>query len=113
MSVGACHATAGASRVASILLFPACRRHYPGGAGRCLRRSLPDRWQLSPRYRRVGFRIIGFEACSAFTHVAARRVAESPEATCDRSASVEVVTSFNRSDGYRLERQLPGGICTR
>ena len=30
-----------------------------------------------------------------------------------RSASVEVVTSFNRSDCYRLERQLPGGVRTR
>ena len=30
-----------------------------------------------------------------------------------RSASVEVVTSFNRSDCYRLERLLPGGIRTR
>ena len=29
-----------------------------------------------------------------------------------RSASVEVVTSFNRSDCYRLERQLPGGVRT-
>ena len=30
-----------------------------------------------------------------------------------RSASAEVVTSFNRSDCYRLERHLPGGIRTR
>ena len=30
-----------------------------------------------------------------------------------RSASVEVVTSLNRSDCYRLERQLPGRIRTR
>ena len=78
-----------------------------------MRRSLPDRCQPSPSYRRVGFRIKCFEACSAFTRVAARNVAESPEATRCRSASVEVVTSFNRSDRYRLERQLPGGTRTR
>ena len=46
--VGACHATDRASRVAPIPLFHACRRHYPGGAGRCPRRSLPGRWQPSP-----------------------------------------------------------------
>ena len=56
----------------------ACRRQYPGGTGRCSRRSLPDRCQPSPYYRRVGFRIARFEACSAFTHVAACVLAESP-----------------------------------
>ena len=30
-----------------------------------------------------------------------------------RSASVQFVTSLNRSDCYRLERQLPGGFRTR
>jgi len=80
LSVGACHATAGASRVASIPIFHACRRHYPGGTGRCMCRSLPDRWQPSPDIRRVGFRIKRFEACSAFTRVAARVVAEPPKA---------------------------------
>ena len=35
---------------------------YPGGTGRCSRRSLPDRWQPSPFQRRVGFRIVRFEA---------------------------------------------------
>ena len=60
LSVGACHATGRASRVASIPLFHACRRHYPGGTGRCSRRSLPDRWQPSPYFGRVGFRIASF-----------------------------------------------------
>ena len=80
LSVGAYVVTGRASRVASTPLFHACRRHYPGGAGRCLRRSLPDPCQPSPLNRRVGFRIIGFEACSAFTRVAARMVTEPPEA---------------------------------
>ena len=78
LSVGACHATGRASRVASIPLFHACRRHYPGGAGRCMCRSLPGRWQPSPYLRRVGLRVTRFEACSAFTRVAARMVAEPP-----------------------------------
>ena len=59
-----------ASRVASILLFHACCRQYPGGTRRCLCRSLADGWQPSPLSGRVGFRITGFEACSTFTHVA-------------------------------------------
>ena len=67
LSVGACHATGRASRVASIPLLHTCRRHYPGGTGRCSRRSLPDRWQPSPCSGRVGFRITRFEACAAFT----------------------------------------------
>ena len=67
-----------ASRVASIPLFHACCRHYPGGSCRCVRRSLPDRCQPSPFPWRVGFRITRFEACSAFTGVAARMVAEPP-----------------------------------
>ena len=67
LSVGACHATGRASRVASIPLVHTCRRHYPGGTGRCSRRSLPDRWQPSPCSGRVSFRITRFEACAAFT----------------------------------------------
>ena len=97
--VGACHATDGCSRVASIPLFHACRRQYPGGSGRCSRRSLPGRWQRSPFYRRVGFRITRFEACAAFTLVAALMVAESPKVTLwHRSASDDFVTSIIRSD---------------
>ena len=107
-------ATVGASRVAAVSLLHACRRQYPGGTGRCSRRSLPDRCQPSPFQRRVGFRITRFEACSAFTLVAACVLAESPMATlCHRSASVQFVTSSDRSDCFRLERQLPGGVRTR
>ena len=69
-----------ASRVASIPLFHAYCRHYPGGICRCLRRSLPDRWQPSPFPWRVGFRITRFGACSAFAHAAVRIVAKPPSA---------------------------------
>ena len=69
-------------------LFHTCHRQYPGGTGRCSRRSLPDRWQPSPFLRRVGFRSARFEACSAFTRVVACMVAEPPAAAlCHRSAS--------------------------
>ena len=65
-----------------------------GGPGRC---------QPSPKQRRVGLRIMLFEACSAFTRVAACVLAEPPEAALlHRSASVPVVTSNDRSDCYRL-----------
>ena len=46
--------------------------------------------------------------------VAARMVTGPPKAALlHRSASDDVVTSIIRSDCYRLERQLPGGIRTR
>ena len=85
-----CHAPVGASRVASIALLYACRRHYPGGIGRCSRHSLPDRWQPSPYSRRVGFRVTRFEACSAFTRVAAHMLAEPPMA----ALTVEVLQTI-------------------
>ena len=69
-----------ASRVASIPLFHACCRQYPGGTRRCTRRSLPDGWQPSPKSRRVGFRKARFGACSAFAGTAARMVAKPPVA---------------------------------
>ena len=65
--VGACHATGRVSRVAAASLSRACRRQYPDGTDRCSCRSLPGRWQPSPIYGRVGFRIELFEACSTFT----------------------------------------------
>ena len=43
--------------------------------------SMPiDSQRPSPKFRRVGFRIIRFEACSTFTRVPARMVAEPPSA---------------------------------
>src|ERR1700731_4813319 len=36
--------------------------------------------QPSPNGRRVGIRIVPFEACSGFTHVTARRIAQPPKA---------------------------------
>jgi hypothetical protein len=56
--------------------------------------------QPSPNGRRVGIRIVTFEACSGFTHVTARRVAQPPKATF-----VTRLRPF-RSPG-RAARQLP------
>ena len=112
--VGACHTTDRASRVAPIPLFHACRRQYPGGTSRCACRSLPGQWQPSPTYRRVGSRIPGFEACSAFTRVAARMVAGSPKAT--RSTEVLRTMSLPPSSApiaTGWSDSLPGGIRTR
>ena len=112
--VGACHTTDRASRVAPIPLFHACRRQYPGGTSRCACRSLPGQWQPSPTYRRVGSRIPGFEACSAFTRVAARMVAGSPKAI--RSTEVLRTMSLPPSSApiaTGWSDSLPGGIRTR
>src|ERR1700676_2260875 len=56
--------------------------------------------QPSPYGRRVGIRIVTFEACSGFTHVTAHRIAQPPKAT--------FVTRLQpyRSPG-RAARQLP------
>ena len=77
LSVGACHATGRASRVAAIPLFHACRRQYPGGNGRCsVARFRP--LAAFPVWQAVDSRIAGFEAFSAFARATARVVAEPP-----------------------------------
>ena len=77
----------------------------------------PIRLRPSPINRRVGFRIARFEACSTFTRVPARMVAEPPKAALFfffyQSASVHVVTSMARPGCYQPERQLLGGVRTR
>src|SRR3984893_8624704 len=56
-----------------------CCRHYPGAAeGRTPRSYSPIRISLPRKGCRVGLHIGIFEACSAFTHVAARTLARSP-----------------------------------
>src|SRR6266446_853268 len=56
-----------------------CRRHYPGAAaGRIPRSSHPAVSAFPGRGRRVGLHIDLFEACSAFTRVAACTLARSP-----------------------------------
>jgi hypothetical protein len=56
-----------------------CCRHYPGAAaGRTASLTSPSRISLPRKGRRVGLRIVLFEACSAFTRVAACTLALSP-----------------------------------
>src|SRR6266436_1327303 len=56
--------------------------------------------QPSPNGRRVGIRIVTFEACSGFTRVTARRIAQPPKATF-----VARLQSSRLPD--RAARQLP------
>ena len=62
----------------SLLGKDGCRRHYPGGTVGCCRYPVQRR-RPSLKTRQVGFRIILFEACSAFTRVPACMVAKSPK----------------------------------
>ena len=89
-----------------------CCRHYPGAAaGRVPRSSHPAVTAFPGRGRRVGLHIDLFEACSAFTRVAACTLARLPY----------VVTAIRRlqtlrllhvcSGRFRLERS-PGGAYT-
>ena len=53
--------------------------------------------QPSPNGRRVGIRIVTFEACSGFTHVTARRIAQPPKSGLCHEAPALPVTRPNRS----------------
>ena len=66
-----------------------CRRHYPGGTVGCDRCRSPvtQRRRPSPSLGWVGSRIDCFEACSAFTHVTACLLAESPKRPFPSKAS--------------------------
>ena len=81
-----------------------CCRHYPGAAGGRNRRSYsPTHVSLPRKGRRVGLHIVLFEACSAFTRVAARTLALSPN----------FVTSYPKASDISsppcLLRLLPAG----
>ena len=98
--------------------FPTCRAYYPGGSSGCACRLLPR-----SNGRRVGIRIVTFEACSGFTHVTARRIAQPPKVTFvarlrpgqlpsqaarqlpDLSTIIRVRSSL--TDGSRLRGALP------
>ena len=53
-------------------------RHYPGAAAGPIPAHSPSRISLPRKGRRVGLRIVLFEACSAFTRVTACTLALSP-----------------------------------
>ena len=53
--------------------------------------------QPSPIGRRVGIRIVTFEACSGFTHVTARQIAQPPYGDLCLEAPTQPVTRPSRS----------------
>jgi hypothetical protein len=69
-------------RVSPVTRFtvPACRAHYPGGSRRVHVSIASPLTRPSPFCRRVGIRTSTFEACSGFTHVTARRIAQPSKA---------------------------------
>ena len=90
----------------------ACCRHYPGAATGCLVCSLPQPCQPSRKGQRVGLRIDIFEACLAFTHVAACTLALSPYFVTCISRRLQPFRYLHSCSGsFRLEH-LPGGTFT-
>ena len=79
--------------------------------GVLFRSSSPSRSSLPRKGRRVGLRIVLFEACSAFTRVTACTLAPSPirDALSRRLLPLRYLHSC--SGCFRLERP-PGGTCT-
>ena len=104
-------------------IFPTCRAHYPGGLSGCVCRLLPRITRPSPNGRRVGIRIVTFEACSGFTPLRPIGLLSRPEATFvtrlqpmrlpaqaarqlpDQSTTLRVDTSS--TDDSRLRGALP------
>jgi hypothetical protein len=75
--------------------------------------ALPDqRRRPSPLFRRVGFRITLFGACSAFTHVTACLLAESPKRPFAIEGFDSFVTSTAAPTASGWSDQLPDGTCT-
>ena len=109
----------GGSPVLRPFSLQTCRRHYPGGPvePRLFRLILAQAWGLrapqrrpSPLHRGVGVRELCFEACSAFTHVTACRLAGSPTATLCHRKLPSIRYLLDRSDCYRAEQpNFPGG----
>src|SRR6476660_8973655 len=89
-----------------------CCRHYPGAAAGCLPRSSHPTVSAFPgRGRRVGLHIDLFEACSAFTRVAACTLARSPIRDPLSEGFRHFVSSMPApvASGWS---ESPGGACT-
>ena len=63
------------------ITFPTCCAHYPRRIEWVLLSIASPLTRPSPNGRRVGIRIVTFEACSGFTRVTAHRIAQPPKAT--------------------------------
>ena len=82
------------------ITFPACRAQLPRRIGRVPLSISSPSVRPSPFCRRVDIRISTFEACSGFTRVTARRIAQPPKA-----AFVTRLRSSRSPD--QTARQLP------
>ena len=72
----------------------------------CFPRSL----EPSPNGRRVGIRIVTFEACIGFTRVTARRIAQPPKVTFVTRLRAQPVTRPSRSSASGPIDNYPGEI---
>ncbi len=63
----------------------------------------------SPNLRRVGVHDFTFEACSGFTHITARWIAQPPESGLCHEASARPVTQPDRSSATRSIDNFLGG----
>ena len=80
--------------------------------GPCFAHFHPSRVSLPRNESRVGLRIVLFEACSAFTRVAACTLAPSPYFVTRFTRRLQPFRFLHSCSGcFRLER-LPGGACT-
>ncbi len=93
--------------------LPACRRQHPGRTNEACSLVLPHPLRTSHECWRVVSCVIRFEACSAFTSVAACTLARSPE----RPSTPNAPTASLPPPPLRLlpsgANQFPGGTCTR
>jgi hypothetical protein len=80
----------------------------PPVRGAC--RSLPQQWQLSLCNPKVSFHISVFEACSTFSRIIARTLAQSLNDPFHRRLQTGRCLPAC-SDCYRLERPLPGRLA--
>src|SRR6476620_4221601 len=94
----------GSPPIARITL-PTCRAHYPDGP-RWVHMSIASpSTRPSPLFRRVGIHTFTFEACSGFTHVTARWIAQPPKAAFVARLRTDRLPS-------RHARQLPDQSTT-
>ena len=96
----------------TIDLRHACCHHYPGGRGACKSRSLRRRRRPSPLLWRVGIHVGSFEACSVFTHVAAR-MARWPPTKPFQEVLQPIRYLLDRPLCFRPERELAGSDWAR
>jgi hypothetical protein len=86
--------------------FPACRAHYPGGSTGCSCRLLPRSYSLP----QMAGGSASAEACSGFTRITARRIAQPPRLDLCHEAPAQSVTRPGRSPASRSTDNCLGGI---